>query len=228
MTWRGRSVQCCICSKWVHLRCSLLSFSRFKTLGTSHSWSCPPCCLPISSGGPTPTNTVTSSSDTSILYPSTFLAGPSGSSLLMHSRSVLVFKPPIPFPPTLYFLSLYSHQRLMFQAVFLYLLLPLSSPLDSLRVLQWNAGCFRARSTELPHFISSHPVDLIRILESNLNLSFSFRIPGFYALRCDRTHSRSGIFSSDTTYASGGGIIFVRQRLSFSELSISSLSLLDP
>ena len=27
MTWRGRSVQCCTCSKWVHLRCSLLSFS---------------------------------------------------------------------------------------------------------------------------------------------------------------------------------------------------------
>ena len=43
--WRGRSVQCCTCSKWVHLkhRYSLLSFSRFRTLGSSHSWSCPPC-----------------------------------------------------------------------------------------------------------------------------------------------------------------------------------------
>ena len=29
--WRGRSVQCCTCSKWVHLRRSLLSF-KFRTL----------------------------------------------------------------------------------------------------------------------------------------------------------------------------------------------------
>ena len=43
VTWRVRSVQCCTCSNWVHLKCSLLSFSRFRTLGSSHSWSCPPC-----------------------------------------------------------------------------------------------------------------------------------------------------------------------------------------
>ena len=47
VTWRGRSVQCCTCSNWVHLKCSLLSFSRFGTLGSSHSWSCPPCCVPV-------------------------------------------------------------------------------------------------------------------------------------------------------------------------------------
>ena len=41
--WWGRSVQFCTCFNWVHLKCSLLSFSRFKTLGSSHSWSCPPC-----------------------------------------------------------------------------------------------------------------------------------------------------------------------------------------
>ena len=47
------------------------------------------------------------------------------------------------------------------------------------------------------------------------------------SLLCDliRTHSRYGILSSD---ASGGVIIFVRQGSSFSELSTSSLSLLDP
>ena len=94
-------------------------------------------------------------------------------------------------------------------------------------VLQWNAGGLRARSTELLHFLSSHPVDLICIQESNLNSSSSFRIPGFSVLRSDRTHSRSGIPSPDTTHASGGVIIFVRQGLSFSELSISSLSSLD-
>ena len=86
-----------------------------------------------------------------------------------------------------------------------------SPPPDSLRVLQWNAGGLRARSTKLLHFLSSHPVDLICIQESNLNTSSSFRIPGFSALRSDRTHSRSGILSPDTTHASGGVIIFVRQ-----------------
>ena len=36
VTWRGRSVQCCTCSSWVHLKCSLLSFSGFRTLDSSH------------------------------------------------------------------------------------------------------------------------------------------------------------------------------------------------
>ena len=39
VTWRGRPVQCSTCSKWVHLRCSLLFLSKFRTLGSSHSWS---------------------------------------------------------------------------------------------------------------------------------------------------------------------------------------------
>ena len=46
VTWRGRSVQCCTCSTWVHSKCSLLSFSRFRTLCSSHSWSSSPCCIP--------------------------------------------------------------------------------------------------------------------------------------------------------------------------------------
>ena len=99
---------------------------------------------------------------------------------------------------------------------------------DSLRVLQWNAGGLRARSIELLHFLLSHSVDLICIQESNLNSSSSFRIPGFSALRSDCTHSRSGILFCDATHASGGVIIIVRQGLSFSELSTSSLSSLDP
>ena len=146
---------------------------------------------------------------------------------MQHSHPTLAFKPLILFPPTLYLLPLHSYYRLMLLAVSLYLLLHLPLP-NSLRVLQWNAGGLRARSIELLHFFSSHPVDLICIQESNLNLSSSFRIPGFSALRPDGTHSRSGIFSTDVTDASGGVIIFVRQGLSFSELSTSSLSSLDP
>ena len=41
VTWWGKSVQCCTCSKWVHLRCSQLSLSKFKTLDSSYSWSSP-------------------------------------------------------------------------------------------------------------------------------------------------------------------------------------------
>ena len=100
-------------------------------------------------------------------------------------------------------------------------------PPDSLRVLQWNAGDLEIRSTELLHFLSSHPADLICIQESNLNSSSSFRISGFSALRSDRTHSRSGILSFDATHSSGV-VIFITQGLSFSELSTSSLSSLDP
>ena len=63
--------------------------------------------------------------------------------------------------------------------------------------------------------------------KSNLNSSSFFRIPGFSALQFDRTHSLSGIISPNAKHASGGVIIFVRQGLSFSELSTFSLSSLD-
>ena len=146
---------------------------------------------------------------------------------MQHSHPTLTFKLLILFLPTLYLLPLHPHHLLMLLAVFLYLLLslPLS---NSLRVLQWNAGDLRARRTKLIHFILSHPVDLIYIQESNLNLSSSFWIPGFSALRSDCTHSRSGIFSTDVADASGGVIIFVKQGSFFSKLSTSSLSSLGP
>ena len=35
VTWRGKSGQCCACSKWVHLRCSQLSLSNFRALGAA-------------------------------------------------------------------------------------------------------------------------------------------------------------------------------------------------
>ena len=146
---------------------------------------------------------------------------------MQHLHPTLIFKPLILFPPTLYLLPLHPHHRLMLLAVSLYPQLSLPLP-NSLRIFQWNAGGLQARSTKLLHFISSHPIDLIYIQESNLNLSSSFQIPGFSALRSHGTHSRSGIFSTDVADASGGVIIFVKQGLSFSELSTSSFSSLDP
>ena len=207
-------MQCCACSKWVHLRCSQLSLSKFRALDSSYSWCCPRPCR----------NSVTPFLDSSDMHSSTVQSGPL--LLMLHSRPTLVPKPLIPRRPILYLLPLPFHHRPLLLAVLLRLLPPL--PSDSLRVLQWNAGGLRARSTELLHFLSSHPVDLICIQESNLNSSSFFRIPGFSALRSDRTHSRSGILSPDATHASGGVVIFVRQGLSISELSTSSLSSLDP
>ena len=47
VTWRGKSVLCCTCFKWVHLRCSQLSLSKLRALGSSHSWSCFPTVSPL-------------------------------------------------------------------------------------------------------------------------------------------------------------------------------------
>ena len=126
VSWQGRSVQCCTCSSWAHLKCSLLSFSRLRTHDISHSWSCSPCCVPASSGDPTPTNTVTSSSDSSSLYTSTVQSGPSILFLLMqHFHPILAIKSLIPLSPTLYLFPLHLHHRLMLLAVSLHFLLPL-------------------------------------------------------------------------------------------------------
>ena len=152
---------------------------------------------------------MTSSSNSSSWYISTVQIWPPV--LMQHSHPTLAFKPLILFPLILHFLPLHSHHRLMLLAAgsFSLSLLPLPF-LNSHRVLQWNAGGLLARSTELQHFISSRSVSFICIQESNLNLSFFLGIPGFSALRSDGTHSRSDIFSTDVTDASGGVIIFVR------------------
>ena len=117
---------------------------------------------------------MTSSSDSSRLCISIVQSAPSVNAAL---PPTLAFKPLIPLPPTLYLLLLHPHHRIKFLAVSLQLLLPL--PPESLMVLQWNTGGVRTRSTELPHFLSSHPVDLICIQKFNLNSSSSFQILDF-------------------------------------------------
>ena len=75
---------CCTCSKWVHLRCSQLSLSKFRALGSSHSWSCLPC-----------RNTVTPSSDSSDTYTSTVQSGPpsTDAALSRHPRLQTSYPP---------------------------------------------------------------------------------------------------------------------------------------
>ena len=105
-------MQCCTCSKWVHLRCSQLSLSKFRALGSSHSWRCFPC-----------RNTVTPSSDSSDTYTSTVQSGPP--LLMLHSRVTLASKPPLLHLPILYLLPLPLHHCPLLLAVLLRLLPPL-------------------------------------------------------------------------------------------------------
>ena len=90
VTWRGKSVQCCTCFKWVHLRCSQLSLSKFRALGSTHSWSCSPCC-----------NTLTPSSDSSNMYTSTVQSGPPSANAALSPHHHLQTS----YPPSVHFSS---------------------------------------------------------------------------------------------------------------------------
>ena len=121
-------MQCCTCSKWICLRGSLLFFSRFKTLGSSHSWSCFSCCASASSGGPTPTNTVSSRWTPPFCIPPLCYLAHLAPLLIQHCGTTLAFKPITLLLHTLHLLPLHSFHRLIFLAVFLNFLLPLSPP----------------------------------------------------------------------------------------------------
>ena len=125
----------------------------------------------------------------------------------------LVFKPLTPLLPILYILPLHPRHRLLLLVVSLHLLFLF--PTDFLKVLQWNAGSLRARSTELLHFLSSHPIDLF--VSRNLTLTH-VPLSGFLnSLLCDliapapslafsllipRTLAAASSFSSGMAYPS--------------------------
>ena len=143
---------------------------------------------------------------------------------MLHSCPTLVSKLLIPHLPILYLLPPPSHHRPLLLAILLHLLPPLL-PLTLSGFFNGILEVFEPGA--LNYFTFFHPI---------LSTLSAFRNPilthlplsGFSALRSDRTHSRSGILSSDASHASGGVVIFVRQGLSFSELSTTSLSSLDP
>ena len=156
VTWRGKSVQCCTCSKWVHLMCSQLSLSKLRALGSSHSWS-----------------SVTPSSGSSDTYTSTVQSCPLSTDAALSPHPRLQ----ISYPPSAHSTSPSSAPSLPSLAPGCPSTPPASSPPPySLRLLQWNAGGLRARSTELLYFLLSHPIYLICIQESNLNSFSSLRI----------------------------------------------------
>ena len=179
MTWRGRSVQCCIYSNWVHLKCSLLSFSRFRTLGSSHSWSCPPCFffeilhLPALCLSPqTPPAGIPP-----LLNLAPFL-------LMQHSHPILAFKPSILFPPTLYRLPLHPHHRLMLLAVSLYLLLSL--PLhNSLNQMFFNRMLWVFKRGAIHYYTLFRLIPLILYISRNLALIYLPLYRSLDSMLCD-------------------------------------------
>ena len=142
VTWRGKSVQCCTYSRWVHLRCSQLFLSRFRALGSSHFWICHPC-----------RNTVTTSLTFSDRYTSTVQFGLP--LLMLHSRPILVSKSLIPHLPILYLLPLPLHHRPLLLA-FLLRLLPSLLPLTVSRFFNGMLEVFKPGA--LNYFTFSRPI----------------------------------------------------------------------
>ena len=143
--------------------------------------------------------------------------------LMLHSRHTVVSKPLIPHLPIIYRLPLPPHHRPLLLAVLLRLLPPL--PLTLSEFFNEMREVFEPGA--LNYFTFFRPSLSTSSASRNLVLTH-LALSGFSALHSDRTHSQSGILSPDATHASDGVIIFVKQGLSFSELSTSSLSSLDP
>ena len=153
----------------------------------------------------------------------TFTVQSSPPLLILHSPCLQTF-----YPPSAHFISPSSAPSPLSLATGRLLrLLPPLFPLTLSGFFSGMLEVFEPGALNYFTFPSSHPVDLICSQESNLNSSSSFRIPGFSALRSDRTHSWFGILTPDATHASGSVVTLVREGLSFSELS-TSLSSLDP
>ena len=154
-------------SNSAHLKCSLLSFSKFRILGSSHSWIFPPCFF---WGSHTYQHCDFLLGLLQLVYLHCSI-WPIWPLLLMHHpHSILAFKPLFLFPPTLYLLPLHQHRRLMLLAVSLYLLLlPLSTPSGlfngMLGVSEPGAlNCYTFfRLIPLTLFVSRNPIAVNRI-----------------------------------------------------------------
>ena len=118
-------------------------------------------------------NTVTPSSESSDIYTSTVQSSPTSANAALspHSRLQTFY------PPSAHYISSPSvpttvpRSWLSFCASCLH-----SFPLNLSGFFNGMLEVFEPESTELLHFLSSHPVDLICIQQSNLNSSSSFRI----------------------------------------------------
>ena len=138
---------------------------------------------------------------------------------MRHSHPTLVFKLLILFRSLCIF-SLCTLTTASCSWLFLFTSCFLFPSLIPLGFFNGMLGVFKPGALNCYTLISLIPLTLL--VSRNLTLIY-LPLSGFPALRSDGTHSRSGIFSIDVADASGAVIIFVRQGLSFSELSTSFL-----
>ena len=170
----------------------------------------PPCC-----------NTVTSSLDFSDMYTFSVQSGPPSTddALSPHLRLQTSY------PPSAHFISLSSapHHCPLLLATLVRLLPPLPLTLSG-----FCSGMLEVSEPGALNYFTFFCPTLSTLSASRNPILIHLPLSGFSALRSDHTHSRSGILSPHATHASGGVVTFIRQGLSFSELSTSSLSSLDP
>ena len=183
----------------------LTTLPKFRTLGSSHSLSCPPCCVPASSGDSTPTNTVTYTSDSpACISPLFNLATPL---LMQQSHPTLALKPLIPLLPTLYPLP---HPDLMLLAVSLHLLLPLPAALFYFfGALNFYAlfcliplTLFASRNLTLTHLPLSKSLDLLLcgLITPSPGLEFSLLMPRTLAAASSYLSGRANPSPNFTVY----------------------------
>ena len=170
-------MQCCTCSKWVHLRCSQLSLSKFRALESFHSWSCLPC-----------RNAVTLSSDSSDTYTSTVQSSPLSTNAALSPHPRLQTS----YTPSAHSISSTSAPSPVSLAPGCPSMPPASSP--PLTLSGFFNGMLEVFEPGAPNYFTfSRPILLSLSASRNPFLTHlsSFRIPEFSALRSDRTHSRS-------------------------------------
>ena len=207
VTWQGKSVQCCTCSKWVHLRCSQLSLSNFRALDSSHSWIIPPAVFPLA------TLWLPLRTPPTCIPPLYNLA----LRLLMpHPLPVLVFKPLIPRRPIQHLLPLPPHHRPLLLASFY-----ASCLLSPLTLSGFSDGMLEVfEPGALTYFTFFRPILLTLSASRNPILTHLPLFEFLDSLLCVLIAPTPGLaFSPDATHASGGVVTFVRQGLFFSELS---------
>ena len=220
------SLKCSTCSKWVHFSCSSLTRADFRKIcaaGSPKGWNCPAC---LNGDLTSPTHRPASPRLVSPALPPP-TPTPLACSDLMDSSLPLPSHPPLlnTCPPSAFTLPASS------QPVHNLPPHPQGNPRLShnLRIVQWNAGGLSSSSrAELIAFLSGNHYDLILLQETHLSSTKKFQIPGYYALRTDRTFGRQGPVSSGTHNTGGGVLTLIHSDLAFSPVSVSSLSSQDP
>ena len=192
----------------------LTTLLRFRTLGRSHSWSCPSCCVPASSGDSTPTNTATSSSDSS-----TAQSGPPFL-LMQQSRPIFAFKS---YPPSAYLVSSPSASLPPLLASGCFSTPPASSspPLNpSLGFFNGILAIFQPAAVNCYTFFRLIPLTLF--VSRNLTSTYLPLFGSLDSLLCDLIATTPGVafcflmphaLAAESSFSSGGAYPFLNFRL---------------